>query len=132
REATLLGHFETATPAVAAGLLLARSYLAPAAATVLDRRALWECGLTADWRWTLALKLEGYAREVDAARDQAVGAIRDAGGRVEGADLPATFWIPDHARPQAGPRPQRDPEPGPLRRRHLGVLPTEVVDTIDG
>jgi len=91
-EATLLGHFETATPAVAAGLLLARSYLAPAAATVLDRRALWECGLTADWRWTLALKLEGYAREVDAARDQAVGAIRDAGGRVEGADLPATFW----------------------------------------
>ncbi|TMB60639.1 MAG: FAD-binding oxidoreductase, partial [Chloroflexi bacterium] len=91
-EATVLGHFETATPAVAAGLLLARSYLAPAAAIVLDRRALWECGLTADWRWTLALKLEGYAREVDAARDQAVGAIRDAGGRVEGADLPATFW----------------------------------------
>jgi len=91
-EATVLGHFETATPAVAAGLLLARSYLAPAAAIVLDRRALWECGLTADWRWTLALKLEGYARDVDAARDQAVGAIRDAGGRVEGADLPATFW----------------------------------------
>ena len=91
-EATLLGHFETATPAVAAGLLLARSYLAPAAATVLDRRALWECGLTADWRWTLALKLEGYAREVGTARDQAVGAIRDGGGRVEGADLPATFW----------------------------------------
>src|SRR5256712_2450462 len=90
-EATVLGHFETATPAVAAGLLLARSYLAPAAAIVLDRRALWECGLTADWRWTLALKLEGYARDVDAARDQAVGAIRDAGGRVQGAGRPAPF-----------------------------------------
>src|SRR5438128_4710259 len=58
-EATVLGHFETATPAVEAGIKLARSYLAPAAAIVLDRRALWECGLTADWRWTLALKLEG-------------------------------------------------------------------------
>jgi glycolate dehydrogenase FAD-binding subunit len=91
-EATLLGHFDAATPAVAAGLRLGRSYLSPAAAIVLDRRALWECGLTADWRWTLALKFEGYAREADAARDQAVGVIREAGGRVEGTDLPATFW----------------------------------------
>jgi glycolate oxidase FAD binding subunit len=64
----------------------------PSASIVLDRRALWECGLTADWRWTLALKLEGYAREVDAARDQASGVIRDAGGRVEGAELPPAFW----------------------------------------
>jgi glycolate oxidase FAD binding subunit len=101
-EATVLGHFEAATPAVAAGLRLARSYLSPAAAIVLDRRALWECGLTADWRWTLALKLEGYTREADAARDLAIGAIRDAGGRVEGgADLPATFW--DAARDWSAP-----------------------------
>ena len=92
REATLLGHFEAATPAVAAGLRLARSYLSPSAAIVLDRRALWECGLTADWRWTLALKLEGYGREVEAARDQASGVIRDAGGRVEGVEPPAAFW----------------------------------------
>lgn len=91
-EATVLGHFEAATPAVAAGLQLARGYLAPAGAIVLDRRALWECGLTADWRWTLALRLEGYASELDPARDQALRAIRDAGGRVEGAEVPATFW----------------------------------------
>jgi glycolate dehydrogenase FAD-binding subunit len=100
-EATLLGHFETATPAVAAGLQLARSYLAPSAAIVLDRRALWECGLTADWRWTLALKLEGYAREVGAARNQGEEVIRDAGGRVEAADLPSTFW--DAARDWSAP-----------------------------
>jgi glycolate oxidase FAD binding subunit len=99
--ATVLGHFEAPTPAVAAGLQLARSYLAPAAAIVLDRRALWECGLTADWRWTLSLKFEGYAREVDAARDQATTVIRDAGGRVEGAELPATFW--DAARDWSAP-----------------------------
>jgi glycolate oxidase FAD binding subunit len=91
-QVTALGHFEAPAPAVAAGLQLARSYLAPSAAIVLDRRSLWECGLTADWRWTLALKFEGYAREVDAARDQAGGTIRDAGGRVEGVDLPETFW----------------------------------------
>jgi glycolate oxidase FAD binding subunit len=101
REATVLGHFEAATPAVAAGLQVARSYLAPSAAIVLDRRALWECGLTADWRWTLALELEGYGREVDAARDQAVTVIRDAGGRVESADLPSTFW--DAARDWSAP-----------------------------
>ena len=100
-EATLLGHFETATPAVAAGLQLARSYLAPSAAIVLDRRALWESGLTADWRWTLALKLEGYAREVGAARNQGEEVIRDAGGRVEAADLPSTFW--DAARDWSAP-----------------------------
>jgi glycolate oxidase FAD binding subunit len=100
-EATVLGHFEAATPAVAAGLQLARSYLAPSASIVLDRRALWECGVTADWRWTLAFKLEGYAREADAARDQASRVIRDAGGRVEAADLPPTFW--DAARDWSAP-----------------------------
>jgi len=41
-QATVLGHFEAVTPAVAAGLQLARTYLAPAAGIVLDRRALWE------------------------------------------------------------------------------------------
>ena len=91
-EATVLGHFEAAAPAVAAGLRLARSYLSPAASVVLDRRALWECGLTADWRWTLALKIEGYVREADAARDQAANVIREAGGRLEAVDLPTTFW----------------------------------------
>jgi glycolate oxidase FAD binding subunit len=100
-QATVLGHFEAAGPALNAGLQLARTYLAPAAAIVLDRRALWECGITADWQWTLALKLEGYAREVEAARDQAGKTIRDAGGRVEGQDVPATFW--DAARDWSAP-----------------------------
>jgi glycolate oxidase FAD binding subunit len=100
-QATVLGHFEAAGPAFNAGLQLARAYLAPAAAIVVDRRALWECGITADWPWTLALKLEGYAREVEQARDQAGRTIRDAGGRVEGQDVPATFW--DAARDWSAP-----------------------------
>ena len=92
RTATLLGHFEAPAPAIEAGLRLARQYLAPAAAIVLDRTALWACGFTADWRWTLALKLEGYQREMDAAKDVAAKTIRDAGGRLEGPDIPVGFW----------------------------------------
>src|SRR3989449_5994945 len=91
-EATLLAHFDRPAPAIDAGTTLARQYLAPAAALVLDQGAMRDCGLTADWRWTLALKLEGYAREVEAARKKATGIIRDAGGRVEEGDVPSTFW----------------------------------------
>lgn len=99
--ATVLGHFEAPMPAIDAATKLAHEYLAPAAAIVLDRNALWACGMTADWRWTLALKLEGYAREVEAARDLAVRFVREAGGRVEGQDLPALFW--DQARDWSAP-----------------------------
>ena len=91
-EATLLAHFEMLAPAIDCGIALARQYLAPAAALVLDQGALRDCGLAADWRWTLALKLEGYAREVEAARNKATGIVRDAGGRVEEGDVPSTFW----------------------------------------
>jgi glycolate oxidase FAD binding subunit len=90
--ATVLGHFQEALPAIDAGARLAHQYLAPAAAIVLDRKALWGCGLTADWSWTLALKLEGYRREIDAARDLAVRTIREAGGRAEGQTAPVSFW----------------------------------------
>jgi len=100
-QATVLGHFDAALPAIGAATSLARQYLAPSAAIVIDRHVLWACGLTADWRWALALKLEGYGREVDAARDLAVRAVRDAGGRVEGQDIPAAFW--DAARDWSAP-----------------------------
>ena len=99
--ATVLGHFETASGAIEAGVALAREYLAPASAIVLDRQALWSCGLTADWSWTLALKFEGYAREVDAARDLAARSIRQAGGRVEAHEDPSGFW--DAARDWSSP-----------------------------
>ena len=91
-QATVLGHFDAALPAIGVATGLAHQYLAPSAAILLDRHVLWACGLTADWRWTLALKLEGYAREVDAARELAVRSVREAGGRVEGQDIPAAFW----------------------------------------
>jgi glycolate oxidase FAD binding subunit len=100
-EATLLGHFEASQPAIEAATRLAHQYLAPSASIVLDRTALWACGMTADWRWTLALKLEGYALEVEAARDQAVRVLGEAGGRVEGQDIPAAFW--DAARDWSAP-----------------------------
>ena len=91
-EATLLARFEAPGPALEVGLKLARQYLAPAAAIVLDRDSLRECGLTGDWRWTLALKLDGYAREVEAARDLAIRFIREAGGTVEEPEIPPVFW----------------------------------------
>jgi glycolate oxidase FAD binding subunit len=99
--ATVLGHFEAPMPAIGAATRLAHEYLAPSVSIVLDRNVLWACGLTADWRWTLALKLEGYALEVEAARDQAVRFVREAGGRVEGQDIPAAFW--DGARDWSAP-----------------------------
>jgi glycolate oxidase FAD binding subunit len=48
--------------------------------------------VTAEGAWTLALKFDGYAREVDAAAAHAVGILREAGGRVEERDLPSAFW----------------------------------------
>src|SRR5205814_1273599 len=45
--------------------------------------------------------VEGYSREVEAARDLAVKTIRDAGGRVEGQDIPVSFW--DAARDWSAP-----------------------------
>jgi glycolate oxidase FAD binding subunit len=91
-QAAVLGHFEAALPAIGAAARLAREYLAPSASIVIDRQVLWACGLTADWRWTLALRLEGYAREVAAARELAGRVVREGGGRVEGQDVPAAFW----------------------------------------
>ena len=102
-EATLLSHFDAPTSALEAGIKLARQYLAPAAAVVLDRVALRECGVTAKGAWTLALKFDGYAREVDAAVSQAEGIVREAGGRVEVEEQepPPAFW--DAARDWSAP-----------------------------
>lgn len=91
-EATVFGHFEKRGGALAAGQQLARQYLAPAAMAVLDRDVLLACGLTADWRWTLALHLEGYQREVEVAREQAIASIREHGGRAESQQPPGDFW----------------------------------------
>ena len=82
-EATLLADFEAPASALAVGLKLAHQYLAPATAIVQDG---------AGGRWDLALKLEGYAREVQAAKDQAVRFVRDAGGAVGDAEPSPGFW----------------------------------------
>jgi glycolate oxidase FAD binding subunit len=100
-EATLLAHFEAPAPAIDAATKLAHQYLAPSASIVLDRIAREDCGLTADARYTLALRLEGYEREVEAARDLAVRIVGEAGSRVETRDIPASFW--DAARDWSAP-----------------------------
>jgi glycolate oxidase FAD binding subunit len=98
-DATLLGRFEAPAAALAVGLKLAHQYLAPAAAIVVDRDSAatfpspsggGQGGGLAPW--TLALKLEGYAREVAAAKDQAVRFIREAGGATDDTEVPAAFW----------------------------------------
>jgi len=108
KDATLLGHFDAAAPALEVGLKLARQYLAPAAAIVLDRDSLSEFlppPLAGEGRgggpWTLALKLDGYAREVEAAKDHAIRFIREAGGGVEEPEIPPAFW--DAARDWSAP-----------------------------
>ena len=107
-EATLLSHFEAPGAALEVGLQLARQYLAPAAAVVVDGASLPEFlppPRTGEGRgggrWTLALKLDGYAREVDAARDLAIRFIRDAGSAVEELEIPPAFW--DAARDWSAP-----------------------------
>lgn len=100
-EDTVLAHFAEQPGALRAGLELAHQYLAPAAMVLMDRRTLWQCGVTADWPWTLALKLEGYNREIEPARQEAGDIIRAAGGRVEGLAAPEGFW--QQARDWAAP-----------------------------
>ena len=82
-EATLLAQFDAPETTLEVGLKLAHQYLAPAAAVVLDPDA---------GGWTLALKFEGYAREVQAAKDQAVRFVREAGGTLDAAEVPPAFW----------------------------------------
>jgi glycolate oxidase FAD binding subunit len=91
-EETLLAHFEAPGPALQVGLTLAHQYLAPAAAIVLHEDGE---------QWTLALKLEGYAREVQVAKDQAVRFVREAGGVLEEPEVPPKFW--DAARDWSAP-----------------------------
>ena len=98
---TVLAHFEEQPSALRAGLELAHHYLAPAAMVVMDRAALWQCGVTADWPWTLALKFEGYSREIEPARQAAGSTIQAAGGRLEGLAVPEGFW--QQARDWAAP-----------------------------
>jgi len=98
-EATLLADFQAPASALEVGLKLAHQYLAPAAAVVLDHTSL-PPPLAGEGRgggpWTLALKLEGYAREVEAAKDQAIRFVREAGGIVQEVEIPSAFW--DQAR----------------------------------
>ena len=94
-EESLLATFEAPAPALEVGLKLAHQYLAPASAIVQDHESL-PPPLGGERRggggWQLALKLEGYAREVQAAKDQAIRFIREAGGLIQEVEVPSAFW----------------------------------------
>jgi glycolate oxidase FAD binding subunit len=125
-EATLLGHFEAPEPALEVGLKLARQYLAPAAAIVLDRELAATLspspsgGGQGGGRWTLALKLDGYAREVAAAKDLASGFIREAGGAAEEPGIASAFW--DAARDWSAPE-----DDGVVLRAIVPLTSTQMV-----
>jgi len=128
-EATMLGQFEAPEPALEVGLKLARQYLAPAAAIVLGGDSFSDLlppppagegrggGPT---RWTLALKLDGYAREVAAAKDLAIGFIREAGGAAEEPEISLTFW--DAARDWSAPE-----DDGVVLRAIVPLTSTQMV-----
>src|SRR5256714_10517995 len=90
-EATLLAHFEMLAPAIDCGIALARQYLAPAAALVLDQGALRDCGLAADWRWPLAPRREGYARTLRRPRNRRPGTACVAAARLKESDVRSSF-----------------------------------------
>jgi len=128
-EATLLGQFEAPEQAIQVGLKLARQYLAPAAAIVVDRDSLSgflpptlarEGRGGGGGRWTLALKLDGYAREVAAAKDLAIGFIREAGGAAEEPEISLTFW--DAARDWSAPE-----DDGVVLRAIVPLTSTQMV-----
>jgi glycolate oxidase FAD binding subunit len=126
-EATLLGQFEAPEPALEVGLKLARQYLAPAAALVLGGDSFSDLlppplageGRGAG-RWTLALKLDGYAREVAAAKDLASRFIGEAGGAAEEPGIPPTFW--DVARDWSAPE-----DDGVVLRAIVPLTSTQMV-----
>jgi len=132
-EATLLGQFEAPEQAIQVGLKLARQYLAPAAAIVLDRQTLRELNLSPSpssgpragegkggGSWTLALRLDGYAREVAAAKDLAIGFVREAGGAAEEPEISPMFW--DAARDWAAPE-----DDGVVLRAIVPLTSTQMV-----
>jgi glycolate oxidase FAD binding subunit len=126
-EATLLGQFEAPEPALEVGLKLARQYLAPAAAIVLGGDSFSDLlppPLAGEGRgggrWTLALKLDGYAREVAAAKDLASRFIREAGGAAEEPGIPPTFW--DAARDWSAPE-----DDGVVLRAIVPLTSTQMV-----
>ncbi len=115
-EATLLGQFEAPEQAIQVGLKLARHYLAPAAAIVVDRQTLRELNLSPSpssgsfprsrtgegqggGSWTLALKLDGYAR------DHPDG----SGGRSAGCPGPCPARVGRGRRSGAGDVRRRNP-----------------------
>jgi glycolate oxidase FAD binding subunit len=88
--ADLLARFDSPAAALRCGHGLALGYLLPAAMVVVNHEALGQCGVTAPWSWTLAVRLEGYRAEVAAARDRVTAAVKEAGGQVE--DEVPGFW----------------------------------------
>lgn len=91
-EGSVLAHFKQSADAMAAGHTLARRYLLPAALVIFNREGVRQAGLSVDWPWTLAARVEGYRLEIDAAKAEVSTVVREHGGEVEVQEAPAGFW----------------------------------------
>ncbi|TMD15975.1 MAG: FAD-binding oxidoreductase [Chloroflexi bacterium] len=99
---TLQAGFDRAEQAAACALALTRQYLQPAVAAAVDRRAGASLGLDAETPFTLALRLEGYRTEVDAAAALVEEAVVSHRGRMRAGERPAELWagVRDWVAPQ--------------------------------
>jgi glycolate oxidase FAD binding subunit len=84
--------FDSSARATACTLALTRQYLQPAVAAVVDHRAAALLGLETDSRFSLLLRLDGYATEVEATASVAAREVESHGGRVILEQLPAPIW----------------------------------------
>src|SRR5437660_2589600 len=99
---TLEAGFGRAQQAAACARALTRQYLQPAVAAVVDLRAGASLGLEPEPPFTLALRLEGYRTEVDAAAVLVEEAVVSHGGRMRAGEHPAELWagVRDWVAPQ--------------------------------
>ena len=91
-EVSVLGRFDAFARAMRAGSFLAHRYLLPAGLIVTDRETLRRCGLDVSGAFALVARLEGYRKEVEAARREVEQAVRDQGGVMDVSAPPPSLW----------------------------------------
>ena len=91
-DVSVLGRFDDFSRAMQAGSVLAHRYLLPAALVVMDREAARGCGLDSSGAFPLVARLEGYRKEVEAARREFDQTIRDHGGTTDASQPATSFW----------------------------------------
>jgi glycolate oxidase FAD binding subunit len=84
--------FDRPGDALRVGQELARRYLQPALMAILSPASIQRFGWEADLRWTLAMRAQGYRKEVDAAVKEASTLALAHGGGLAATEGPVAFW----------------------------------------